>query len=98
MNRGSKITHDTREAGLQAILPHLGNIQEGVFEAVRGHAAGLTAEEVQAVVGCSLNSARSRLTELFQASRLVVVGKRANRLGTRNIAVYALPLAPKGAS
>ncbi len=92
MSQGTKILHDTREAGLQAILPFQGNIQEACFEAVRAHHAGLTAEEVQAAVGCSLNSARSRLTELFQASRLVVIGKRANGKGTRKIAVYAAPL------
>ncbi len=91
MNRGEKILHETREEGLQAILPFQGNIQEACFETVRAHRAGLTAEEVQEAVGCSLNSARSRLTELFKAARLVVVGKRANKLGTRQIAVYTVP-------
>lgn len=92
MNNGAKVTHDTRESGYQAILPFVGNIQENCFEAVRAHHAGLTAEEVQEAVGCSLNSARSRLTELFKASRLVVIGKRLNRAETRKIAVYAVPL------
>lgn len=88
------ITHDTREAGLQAVLPFVGNIQENVYAAVRAHAAGLTAEEVQAAVGCSLNCARSRCTELFKCGRFVVTGKRKNAPGTRMIAVYA---AAKGA-
>lgn len=85
------ITHDTREAGYQAILPFAGNIRENVFEAVRAHHGGLTAEEAQAVVGCSLNCARSRLTELFNSGRLAVLAKRLNRAQTRRIAVYVLP-------
>lgn len=95
MSQGTKILNETRESGYQAILPHVGNIQEACFDVVRAHRAGLTAEEVHEAVGCSLNSARSRLTELFQASRLVVIGKRANRLGTRQIAVYSAVMGAK---
>lgn len=85
----NKITEQTRDASYQAVLPFVGNIQERVFESVRARNAGLTAEEVQESVGCSLNSARSRLTELTQAGRLVVIGKRANKLGTRKIAIFS---------
>lgn len=88
------ITHDTREAGYQAILPFSGNIRENIFEAVRARYAGLTAEEAQNEVGCSLNCARSRLTELFKCGRLAVVDKRFNKAGTRKIAVYAYPRKP----
>lgn len=82
-------THDTRDAGLQAIRPFVGNIQENVFEAVRLYADGRTAEQVDAATGVGLNNARSRCTELFKAGRFVVIGKRPNAKGTRMIAVYA---------
>lgn len=88
----NKITNDTREAGYQAILPFAGNIAEAVYEAVRLHHAGLTAEECQEATGIGLNNVRSRLTELFKASRLVVISKRSNKAQTRKIAVYAVPL------
>lgn len=88
----NSITHSTREAGHQAILPFVGNIQEAVFEAVRGRHAGLTAEEVAEAVGCGLNNARSRLTELSKAQRLVVLCKRPNKAETRRIAVYSVPI------
>lgn len=87
-----RITHQTRDASFQAILPFVEGIKERVFEAVRRHhPAGLTAEDAAEEAKCSLNSARSRLTELFLVQRVVVIGKRANKLGTRKIAAWALP-------
>ena len=87
-----KITHDTREAGLQAILPFVGDLEEKVFEAVRVHHSGLTAEEVKEATGMSLNNVRSRLTELTLDGRLIVIGKRLNKAETRRVAVWATPL------
>ena len=99
MKKGKRITHDTREAGLQAILPYVGDIEEKVFEAVRIHHAGLTAEEVSEATGISLNNSRSRLTELTLDGRLIVIGKRLNKAETRRVAVWATPLrARPGAS
>lgn len=86
----SNITRETRDESYQAVLPTVGNIQEAVFAAVKSSRAGLTAEEVKDAAGCSLNSARSRLTELTDAGRLVVVGKRRNKADTRNVAVWDL--------
>lgn len=94
MTPTSKITRETREEGYQAALPFVASIRERVYGAVRANADGLTAEEVQAAVGCTLNSARSRLTELVKAGRLYVAGKRHNRAGTRAIAVFAARGAP----
>ncbi len=54
------ITHQTREAGYQAALPFIGNMQEVVYDAVHARAAGLTAEEIQEATGIGLNNARSR--------------------------------------
>lgn len=85
------ITHETRDESYQAILPFVGNIATRVYAAVKAHPLGLTAEQVQAAVGCSLNCARSRLTEIYNAGGLVVIGKRRNAADTRNIAVYAVP-------
>lgn len=92
MSDATKILHDTRAGGYQAILPFVGNIKESCFEAVRGHPAGMTAEEIHEAVGCSLNCARSRSTELFNERRFTVIGKRPNKASTRQIAVYAVPL------
>lgn len=86
----SQITRQTRDDSYQAVLPFVGNIQSAVFAAVQSNRLGLTAEEVQEAVGCKLNSARSRLTELTDAGRLVVIGKRPNKSGTRNIAVWVV--------
>lgn len=90
-----RITHETRDDSYQAILPLVGTIQMAVFEAVRAsYEVGVTAEEASERAGCSLNSARSRLTELFNCSRVVVVDKRRNKAGNRMIAVYAVPRKP----
>ena len=89
------ITAQTREDGQQAILPFLNNLLERVYEAVRAREGGMTAEEVEAVLGIGLNNARSRCTEHFKAGRFVVLAKRANVAGTRQIAVYSVP---KGAA
>ncbi len=85
------ITQETRRESYDAVLPFVGSVQARVYAAVKAHPLGLTAEQVQAAVGCSLNCARSRLTEIYNAGGLIVVGKRQNFADTRNIAVYALP-------
>lgn len=89
------ITHETRRESYDAILPFAGTIREAIFQAVMGRQGpqwGLTAEDAQDAIGCSLNSARSRLTELFKQGRLVVSAKRKNRAKTRFIAVYSIPI------
>lgn len=87
----TKITHETREGGQQAILPFIDNLRSRVYDAVSASAAGLTAEEVDAVTGVGLNNARSRCTEHLNDGRFVVLGKRPNKTGTRQIAVYSVP-------
>ena len=87
----NKITHATRADGQQAILPFLDNILERVYEAVKGATTGMTAEEVDAATGVGLNNARSRCTEHFNAGRFVVLSKRPNKAGNRQIAVYSIP-------
>lgn len=82
------ITQETRNESYQAILPLVGNIAARVYAAVAASTDGMTAEEVQRAVGCSLNSARSRLTELTQAGKLEAWNKRRNAANTRDIAVY----------
>ena len=85
------ITSQTREEGYQAILPFLNNLSERVYEAVKSRPEGMTAEEVEAVLAIGLNNARSRCTEHFKAGRFVVLAKRSNAAGTRQIAVYSVP-------
>lgn len=87
----NEITRETREGGQQAILPFVDNIRERVLEAVRGAPAGLTAEEVHDATGVGLNNARSRCTEHFNDGRFVVLSKRQNKNGNRQIAVYSVP-------
>ena len=85
------ITQETRGESYDAVLPFVGNIAARVYAAVAAASDGLTAEDVQRAVGCSLNSARSRLTELTQAGRLQAWNKRRNAANTRDIAVYYVP-------
>mgnify|MGYP001612912653 FL=1 len=86
------ITRATRAAGYQTALPFIISTKEKVYEALRAVApAGLTAEEVAERVGCPLNSARSRLNEIFTAMRVVVIGKRLSARSGVKIAVWALP-------
>lgn len=85
------LTHQTRDASYQAVLPFAGSIAERVYAVLKEARDGMTAEEVQAAVGCSLNSARSRLTELNLARRVAVVAKRRNAANTRDIAVFWVP-------
>jgi hypothetical protein len=87
----NKITRETRDEGQQAIMPFLDNILERVYEAVNGSESGMTAEEVDAATGVGLNNARSRCTEHLNSGRFVVIGKRSNKAGNRNIAVYSVP-------
>lgn len=82
------ITHETRSDSYQAVIPFVGKIAERVYAAVATAPDGLTAEDVQRAVGCSLNSARSRLTELTQAGKIEAWNKRPNSAKTRQIAVY----------
>lgn len=84
----SSITRETREEGRQFALPMAADIRGKIVELLSGNHACMTAEEVASAVGCSLNSARSRLTELKDAGRVEATGKRLNRAGTVRIAVW----------
>lgn len=84
------ITHETREGGQQAVLPFIDNMRETVYQAVKASSGGLTAEEVNEATRVGLNNARSRCTEHFKDGRFVVLAKRQNKAGTRNIAVYSI--------
>lgn len=88
----NKITHETREAGQQAIIPFVEKMSDRVFHSVSQATCGLTAEEVATTTGIGLNNARSRCTEHFKDGRFVVMAKRANAAGTRQIAVYSILL------
>lgn len=89
------ITHQTRRAAFQAILPLSMNRQERAYEALRGRIGGLTAGEVAEATGMPLNGARSALTELMGRQRVVVVGKRlSTHPGAQQktkVAIWALP-------
>ena len=82
----SRITESARAAGYQAILPLARGMRAQVLDALRSFRAGLTAEEVAATAGLSLNNARSRLTELcaMVPPQAFAVGKRESaRTGVR---------------
>ena len=80
----SRITESARAAGYQAILPLARGMRAQVLDALRSFPDGLTAEEVAATAGLSLNNARSRLTELCQRGVAGSVGKRESpRSGVR---------------
>jgi hypothetical protein len=76
--RQRPITYQTRELGLQAVLPFVDDTNSRIIEAVRpcSDALGMTAREAHAIVGGNLNNVRSRMTELTDKGVLVVVGKR----------------------
>ncbi len=90
------ITHQTRRAAFQAILPLAANQQEKAFEALRGHLGGLTAGEVAEAAALPLNSARRSLTDLLHARRVTTIGKRIctapGTSRTVKVAVWVLPL------
>lgn len=90
------ITHQTRRAAYQQVLPLANNRQEKAFEALREHPGGLTAGEVAEAAFLPLNSARSALTELLGCNRVMTMGKRiCTARGTSKItkaAVWTLPM------
>ena len=88
------ITAQTRENGMQAILPFVDNTKENVKECLNANPDGMTAREVHANVGGNLNDVRSRLTELTEDSTLVVVGKRKCTVGTTGVTVAVWAIAP----
>jgi hypothetical protein len=94
------ITHQTRRAAYQAVLPLAANRQEKAFEALRERPGGLTAGEVMEATGLTLNGARSALTELLNDRRVTTMSKRfctvvvpKEENGRRvKVAVWTLPL------
>ena len=70
------------------ILPELATIREAVLSALRAHSEGLTAEEVQAITGYSLNSVRSRITELSSIAVLLPIGKRKSPRSGVSVSVW----------
>lgn len=84
------ITHETRENGMQAVLPFVDNTREYIKEWLAANPAGLTARELHGKMGGSLNDIRSRLTELTDEGVLVVVGKRKCAVTGVTVAVWAL--------
>lgn len=84
------ITAQTRENGMQAILPFADATRERVVECLRAHPQGLTADEMHGILGGRLNNVRSRLTEEKKAGRVVAIGKRKSALTGVTIAVWAI--------
>lgn len=84
------ITAQTRENGMQAILPFADATRERIVECLRAHPQGLTADELHGILGGRLNNARSRLTELKSQGLVVVIGKRKSALTGVTIAVWAI--------
>lgn len=93
----NKLTHQTRDAAYQHILPLAQNRQERAFQALRSHPGGLTAGEVAEVTGLPLNGARSALTELLNANRVQTLCKRlsthAGAQKKTKVAVWTIPVA-----
>ena len=93
----NETTRETRDAAFQRILPLAQNREERAFECLRGHyPAGLTAGEVSEETSLPLNGARSALTDLLNANRIVVIGKRLSThkdaQQKTKVAIWALPL------
>ena len=63
-----------RREGHKAIRPHKPTIERMVLDALADHE--LTAEEVAAVSGITLNNARSRLTELKKKGLVETNGRK----------------------
>jgi hypothetical protein len=84
----NQITHETRRDAYQAILPFAADIRSRVLAVLANHPAGLMAEEVAMIVGCSLNCGRSRLTELKISGRVVAMSKRKSPTSGVNVAVF----------
>jgi predicted ArsR family transcriptional regulator len=95
MDTTRPITHQTRGASYQAILPLAHNRQETAYEALLAHPGGLTAGELAEATGLPLNSARSALTELLGRQRVTVLRKRlsthAGAQQKTKVAVWTLP-------
>lgn len=84
----SEESRQARADGLQVAAPFIEGTKERVYAFVTSTAGGVSAEDVAEAVGCTVHCARSRLTELFQASRISVVGKQINRAGKVRITAY----------
>lgn len=83
------ITGETRRESYRANKERAFAIKVDVLEALKEEYPGcITAEEVSERAQCSLNSARSRLTELKIEGQARAATKVLNKRGDRNIAAW----------
>lgn len=90
------ITTDTRREAHEAIMPQKPQRYALILEFLRER-GDMTAEEItdelvrrSAIPSFDLNAARPRLTELKEAGRVQVIGKRASIRSGRKTAVWAI--------
>lgn len=81
-------TVETRREAYAGILPGLFDSRQSVLAALQDDPSGMTAEDVAESVGKPAYQVRPRLTELLQAGRIRVIGKRQSPHTGRNIAVF----------
>ncbi len=77
-----------RHDGHQAIIPRKATIERRILDALDGRE--LTAEEVAAVSGVSLNNARSRLTELKAKGAVETAGRRLSPITGIHTAIWRI--------
>lgn len=91
------IPREARADGLQSALPFIETTEGLVLQNIEQHAlAGRTAEEVhEDLTGdghkVTLNSVRSRITELYNKGRITPAGKRKSERSGINITVWSIP-------
>lgn len=88
MTATDTITAAAREDGFKVVLPFSDSLRESVCAAVQTFPHGSTAEEISGIVGCSLNCARSRLTELKLSGHVRAIGRWPNQKGDVRITVW----------
>lgn len=84
-----QFTKQTRAEGYAVAAPKADDIAAVVLATLAGRPSGLTANEIQALnPGVTLNSVRSRLTELKLRGTVRAIGKRINPATGVHVAVW----------
>jgi Fic family protein len=70
--------HNMSQDAARAALGRSGSQRRKIYELVKAHPNGLTADEIQALTGFPVNSVNPRVNELANDGWLIDTGKRRN--------------------
>lgn len=80
--------HGTSAEAARRMEPRANSLQEQAYATLREHSAGLTADEVAAIMGETVLAIRPRLSELKLAGRIERTGQRRKNVSGMFAAVW----------